>query len=65
LRLPYDPRFQEQRAKYELRFTCEHCALFDAEKEQCAHGFPTEEHRLAFYAQPGGEIVICKDFQLE
>ena len=65
MRLPYDPRFHEQRTRYALRFTCEHCALFDAEEEKCAHGFPTEEHRLAFYLQPGGEIVICKDFQLE
>jgi hypothetical protein len=64
LRLPYDPRFDEQRERFALRFTCEHCALFDAERERCAHGFPTDEHRLAFYATPG-PIVICKDFQLE
>jgi hypothetical protein len=65
LRLPHDPRFHEQRERFALRFTCEHCALFDAERERCAHGFPTDEHRLAFYAQPGAPIVICKDFQLE
>lgn len=65
MRLPYDPRFHEQRERFALRFTCEHCALFDAELEQCAHGFPTEEHRLAFYLRPGAPIIICKDFQLE
>ena len=65
MRLPADRRFHEQRERYALRFTCEHCALFAADTEACAHGFPTEEHRLAFYAKPGAPIVICKDFQLE
>ena len=65
MRLPADPRFHEQRERFQLRFTCEHCALFDADAEACAHGFPTEEHRLAFYITPGAPIIICKDFQLE
>lgn len=65
MKLPADPRFHEQRELYALRFTCEHCALFDAEGERCAHDFPTEEHRLAFYVRPDVPIVICKEFQLE
>jgi hypothetical protein len=65
LRLPANPRFHEQRERFALRFTCEHCALFDAERESCAHGFPTEEHRLEHYLSLQAVIVLCKDFQLE
>jgi hypothetical protein len=59
------PGFREERRRFALRFTCEDCAQFDPEREQCAHGFPTDEHRLAHYEQPDADIVFCKDFDLK
>jgi hypothetical protein len=56
--------FAAQRERLALRFTCEDCALFDPEREACAHGFPTDEHRQRYYARPGAELVFCKDFEL-
>jgi hypothetical protein len=64
VKLPLHPEFHGQRERFALRFTCEHCALFDPEHERCAHGFPTDEHRLAYYEQPGAQLVFCKDFEL-
>jgi len=65
LKLPQDARFRRQRERFALRFTCESCALFDAERVSCAHGFPTDEHRAAFYEDEAAPIVFCKDFELE
>jgi hypothetical protein len=64
VRLPQPPDFASQRQRLALRFTCEDCALFDPEREACAHGFPTEEHRQRYYDRPGAELVFCKDFEL-
>jgi hypothetical protein len=65
LKLPQLPSFGQQRERFALRFTCEHCALFDPEHERCSHGFPTEEHRLSYYASRDAMLVFCKDFELE
>lgn len=62
MRIPQDERFREERAAHALRFTCEDCAMFDPRHEQCAHGYPIEEHRLARYEAPSAELVFCKDF---
>jgi hypothetical protein len=64
VRLPQPADFAAQRERLALRFTCEDCALFDPEREACAHGFPTDEHRQKHYAKPGVELVFCKDFEL-
>jgi hypothetical protein len=64
MRLPQYPEFQRDRARFGLRFTCEHCALFDPEPGSCAHGFPTDEHRLAYYERSDVPLVFCKDFEL-
>ncbi|MGD8860736.1 MAG: hypothetical protein PVI30_12060 [Myxococcales bacterium] len=65
MKVPQDARFRRQRARYHLRFTCEHCALFERAAGTCAHGFPTDEHRDAYYESPEAPIVFCKDFELE
>ena len=54
-----------ERARFALRFTCEHCALFDPENASCAHGYPTDEHRAARYEAPDVALVFCKDFELK
>ena len=64
MKIPQDERFREQRARFRLRFTCEHCVLFDDERERCAHGYPTAEHREARYADPDALLVFCKHFEL-
>jgi hypothetical protein len=64
VKLPPSDAFRAQRAHFNLRFNCEDCALFDADTETCAHGFPTEEHRQSYYDDPGSLIVFCKDFDL-
>ena len=64
MKLPQDAQFREQAEKYRLRFTCEHCALFDEDKQTCAHGYPTTEHRAAHYADPQALLVFCKHFEL-
>ena len=58
------PAFREERRRFALRFTCEDCALFDPERASCAHGYPTEEHRVERYDHPGVDLVFCKDFEL-
>lgn len=64
MKIPQDARFREQRERYRLRFTCEHCALFDDRNEVCAHGFPTAEHRDAHYEDETAKLVFCKHFEL-
>jgi hypothetical protein len=64
LKLPQSQDFRQQRERFALRFTCEHCALFDAERSVCSHGFPTDEHRLEYYESQDVPLVFCKDFEL-
>jgi hypothetical protein len=59
------PSFFEQRARFALRFTCEHCTYFDAERERCMHGYPNREHRAARYEQGATDLVFCKEFELK
>ena len=66
MRVDFDERFVEQRERYGFLHTCEHCAHFDEVTGECLHGFPNEEHRMAFYdpADPPSYILFCKDFDL-
>ena len=64
MKIPQDERFRRERARYALRFCCESCASFDAPREGCAHGYPTDEHRHARYERPEVALVFCKDFEL-
>ncbi len=60
------PSFVEQRARFALRFTCEHCSHFQDERQRCTHGYPTEVHRSVRYEQVCAEteLIFCKDFDL-
>ena len=62
--MPQDATFREQRERYRLRFTCEHCTLFDDQTEKCAHGYPTDEHRDKHYERPDALLVFCKHFEM-
>ncbi len=64
MRLPFSPQFLVERQKYNLRHCCEDCCLFEAKSADCAHGWPNDAHRSAYYESQQGEIVFCKEFEL-
>jgi len=53
-------RLRIEIAAYDLRYTCDDCAHFDAGRVACAHGYPTEPHRRG----PDKEVIFCKEFEL-
>ena len=67
MRVPAGPSFDEERQRFALRFTCEHCAHFSPPRErkpaECRHGWPTAPHRLEA-ARDASEILFCKEFEL-
>jgi len=64
VKLPQDPAFRDERARFALRFTCDDCALWDPARDRCAHGFPTHEHRASRYDDARADVVFCKEFEL-
>lgn len=64
MKIPQDERFRRERKRFDLRFNCEDCTLFDPERETCAHGFPTASHRKARYEDPDVAVLFCKEFEL-
>jgi hypothetical protein len=60
VKLPLLASFRGEAARYALRFTCPHCAYFDPEREMCAHGYPTDEHRR----EDADPVVFCKEMEL-
>jgi hypothetical protein len=63
MRSRVDARLREEVARFELRYSCEHCAYFVSERGACAHGYPNAEHRLRELTQ-ASELVFCKEFEL-
>ncbi len=57
-----DATLRREAERFDLRFRCDDCAHFDAERAACSHGYPTGEHRLPLAAP---EIVFCKEFELQ
>lgn len=43
-----DDRFKKEAKDYQLRFTCESCAWFDCEADECSHAYPNEAHKGIF-----------------
>lgn len=65
MKFPYDERFREERKRFALRYNCEVCALFDPQRQTCAHGFPTHEHRRSYCIDdPTRPLAFCKEFEL-
>ena len=75
MRLDRSPHFDEERARFQLRFCCEDCGHFDAARERCRHEWPTELHRSARYLDEEAaidnlvdkrvdKIDFCKEFEL-
>ncbi|MBI5512648.1 MAG: hypothetical protein HY909_02710 [Deltaproteobacteria bacterium] len=64
MNLPPTPAFLAERARYQLRHTCEDCAHFVPREGVCAHGYPNALHlRRAFLGVPLVGI-FCKEFEL-
>ena len=61
MELPRDARFHEEEARFDLKWCCDDCGLFDTRKG-CAHGYPTERHLKA--TQDRSLVVFCKDFEV-
>ena len=57
------PLFRDERGRFALRFTCEHCSYFQVESERCTHGYPNAAHRDAHVAD-SEELLFCKEFEL-
>lgn len=70
MKLPMTPSFTLDRARYDLRFTCEDCAYHDPDASACAHdwpgGLPGGIHRKCTWQDPEHtpELVFCKEFEL-
>lgn len=65
--VPRTARFDEESARYRLRFTCEDCGHFDPVSERCRHEWPVALHRRDRYLRPAAaadEIAFCKEFEV-
>jgi hypothetical protein len=63
VKTPVDAVLREEALRYRLRFTCEHCAHFVAERAACAHGYPAAAHHALDLAALA-ELEFCKEFEL-
>ncbi|MEM9073618.1 MAG: hypothetical protein AAGE52_34320 [Myxococcota bacterium] len=61
--IPQDQLFRDEAERYQLRWNCEDCVLFNGE-ERCVHGFPTDRHRKERYRDLDASVLFCKEFDL-
>lgn len=63
MRTPVDDQLREEARSFSLRFSCEHCVHFVAERAACANGYPTQAHLVAQLEQRE-DLYFCKEFEL-
>jgi hypothetical protein len=63
MRTLVDERLRAEALTYDLRYACEHCAHFDAERGSCAEGYPNEGHRET-RIEKASSLEFCKSFEL-
>ncbi len=63
MRTLIDATLRAEAKRFELRFTCEDCAHFAAERQGCAHGYPTAAH-LGVDLELRESLEFCKEFEL-
>jgi hypothetical protein len=63
MRHPVDERLRDEIRRFRLAFTCQRCAVFDAEAQGCSHGYPSDEHRDT-ELDGRSELTFCKHFEL-
>ena len=63
MRTPVDARLREEAQRFRLRFTCEDCVHFAADRRACANGYPTNAH-LDVDLERRESLEFCKEFEL-
>jgi hypothetical protein len=63
LKTTVDDRLRQEARRYNLRFTCEHCVLYDPEGDRCSHTFPADAHRRVDLTR-SEELMFCKEFEV-
>jgi hypothetical protein len=63
VRTPVDAQLREEARRFQLRFTCEHCVHFAAERRACANEYPTNAH-LDVDLERRESLEFCKEFEL-
>jgi len=58
-----DARLRSEAKRFALRYTCEDCAHFVAERGACANGYPTRAH-LGVELEAADSLEFCKEFEL-
>ena len=58
-----DERFRREARDFSLRFGCESCAAFDADRGSCAHQYPNHDH-VGVELATAETVVFCKEFEL-
>lgn len=58
-----DRTLQEEAMKFDLRYTCRHCAHFDEARRACAEGYPNAPH-LDDRSLSADALEFCKSFEL-
>jgi hypothetical protein len=58
-----DAQLRDEAKRFELRFTCEHCAHFAADRRACANEYPTHAH-LGVDLEARENLEFCKEFEL-
>ncbi|HMU41141.1 MAG TPA: hypothetical protein PKE31_19195 [Pseudomonadota bacterium] len=64
MRIAVDEIFHKERRDFVLHFCCEQCGFYVRKKNECAHEWPTGEHRMARYETPTPDLIVCKEFEL-
>jgi hypothetical protein len=63
VRTRVDSLLREEAQRFQLRFTCEHCVHFAAERRACANEYPTHAH-LGIDLGNSEALEFCKEFEL-
>jgi hypothetical protein len=71
LKTAVDTRLVDEAARFQLRFACDDCVHFAAERESagpggsCGNGWPTRLRRSALDPSPSDPpLAFCKEFEL-
>ena len=58
-----DDQLRTEARRYALRFTCDACLHFDADRPSCSHGYPHHEHQ-GVDPERVSVLSFCKLFEL-
>lgn len=63
---PITQDFLDEAQRFNLRFCCEDCALFNHDTEVCTYQYPNQRHRHAYFEQNalGKILIFCREFEI-